>query len=330
MRTTVLPIELFELVIDSLAHEPTLRSASIVCKAWLTRSRFNLFRVVEFYLPTHLDRFIDLLQKAPILPISCKKSPSRKTPSWPSSDRPLHSQLWIPTRYDPNYLVELSKFTSITTLDLHNVTFPTVADFAIVLSALQHVTHLHVADLDCQRQLDPGSATACGGTLPFLTNLRIQAHYPTSIADWLLRAWRFPSIQHLQCDYQLDGSVGQGLGAFWAHSDYIEPHFDLSMCTALRALRVDCRHDRDISPDWTWLIFLISHLPRKTKPSITLSFIHSTHALATLHTFIPELDQALVNLFPRSVHFAFDHRNSPLETDADEEALVAQGSSGNH
>ena len=52
----MLPTELCELVIDEVDDKITLHATSLVCKAWLARSRYNLFRVVELLLEAHLDR----------------------------------------------------------------------------------------------------------------------------------------------------------------------------------------------------------------------------------------------------------------------------------
>ena len=243
MPQTLLPIELCELIIDFVDDEATLQSTSLVCKAWIARSQFNLFRVVELCLPTHLDRFRELLLAAPHLAGLVKEifisensllgllRPSMSVVArFPSLISPhpciqphrltVHKQLWLPTRYNPLYLAELSRLTSITSLDLFDVTFTTVADLSIVLRALRHLRSLSAEDLDDQRQLDPETSASIGSDLPSLTTLRIRSSHPTSVTDWLLRHNRFPAIRYMECNYQLSATLGanQGLGAFWRAS----------------------------------------------------------------------------------------------------------------
>ena len=234
-----LPIEVFEFVIDCLHDEKTLHSTSLVCKAWLPRSRFNLFRNIELNLPRHLDSLMDLLVSSPdIAPIIQELSVSENSilalfrPAMSIAARfplslsshPLvqprrltvHHQLWLPTRYSPDCLLELSQFTSITFLDLFDVSFTTVADLSIVLRALSHLESLSLAHLDCQRQLDPETSAAIGYELPFLRTLHIVADYPTSPVDWFLAYNNFPSLQDVDISYELSVSdPHQALGALW-------------------------------------------------------------------------------------------------------------------
>ena len=239
----ILPIELCELVIDLVEDEATLRATSVVCKAWITRSQFNLFRAVELYLPSHLDRFLGLAQASPHLAslvkeISISESsllallrpPMSVVARLPSLLSPhpfvqpyrlrVHNQLWLPTRYHPMYLFDLSRLTSITSLDLFDVTFTTVADFAIILRALRNLRILNAEHLDCQRPLDTETSAAIGDELPQLTNMRVRTSHPTSAIDWLLRHNRFPSIRNMECNYELSTmhSSAQGLGVFWSSS----------------------------------------------------------------------------------------------------------------
>lgn len=67
MLSLVLPIELFEHAIDTLGNEDTLEVTSLVCRAWLPRSRLNFFRIIKFSVPGHLDRLPWLVSNAPHL-----------------------------------------------------------------------------------------------------------------------------------------------------------------------------------------------------------------------------------------------------------------------
>ena len=108
------------------------------------------------------------------------------------------------------------QFSSITSLDLFDVSFTTAADFAIVLRALVHLESLHADHIDYQRQLDPETSASIACELPFLTSLRVSSDNPTFAADWLLSYNRFPSLRNVEISYELSSNdPGQGLGAFW-------------------------------------------------------------------------------------------------------------------
>ncbi|KAI0718356.1 hypothetical protein C8T65DRAFT_83652 [Cerioporus squamosus] len=369
-----LPTELIETIIDFVDDEPTLQATSLVCKAWVARSRFNLFRIVELWLPTHLDRFISLLASSPHIAPHIKEIYVSENsllavlrPAMAIVARLPHSlmqhpqvkphrlavrnQLWLPTRYHPEYLAGLSQLSSITSLELFDVTFTTVADISIVLRALRYLRSLSATHLDSQRQLPPEELDAIGTELPLLTSLRVVSQYPTSAIDWLLQYNAFPALQDAEISYEISGiDPSQGLGSFLHATgstldslsltiskrasgsslpiQAIEKLFDMSHCTALRTLRVDCRHEREMTPDWAWLAWLLSHFPQHSAlRTLTFAFQHSSHALATLHQFTADLDRvladtpsfALLNL----VVFQFDYRN-PKEVDQDEEALLTK------
>ncbi|KAI0658989.1 hypothetical protein C8Q70DRAFT_916383 [Cubamyces menziesii] len=359
-----LPIELWELVIDFLDDEQTLKTTSLVCKAWLSRSRLNLFRTIELCLPRHLDYFQTLLLDSPHLApyletvdvsensLIALFRPARailaRLPHVISSSTPaqprrlaVHNQLWLPTRYHPDYLDSLSRLTSLTCLDIFDVTFTTVADISSILRALPRLTSLSAKHLDCQRQIDRMTSSTIGCTLPCLTKLRVASYHPTTTIDWLLGCNDFPSIRRMDCLYELSTSNrDQGLGAFWKNTgetlEYIsisiskrsagarfplgaiEHQLDLSHCRSLRLLRLDCRHERGVAPDWTWLTWLLSHLTCNSLSSITFAFQSSSHALACLHAFADELDHAIA-VAPfrdalKSVVFEFDFQD-PADPD---------------
>ena len=104
----------------------------------------------------------------------------------------------------------------------------------------------------------------------------------------------------------------------------------MSNCTSVRTLRFDCRNEREVSPDWTWLVWLLKHLSCASTQShalrsIVLAFQHSSHALASLHSFARELDGAISEASwmetLTEVAFEFDYR-LPSDEDPDELALV--------
>lgn len=392
MYKTRFPMELYEMVIDQV-DEATLHSTALVCKAWTPRSQYNLFCTVELNWPSHYDRFLELLQTSPHLTSLVKeitisensllallRPPMSIIARLPSLLRPypfvqprrltVHNQVWIPTRYDPSYLLDLSHLASITSLDLFDVTFTTVADFSIVLQALQRLRSLNATHVECRHQLDTRASAAIGGDLRCLTSMHIRSSHPTSAIDWLLQCNRFPALRHFECDYELSTNdvMDQGLGAFWSssgqtlktltlaiskravrvpapfpsqvigtpprvqsacdrHSNaHLERHFDLSPCTSLATLWIDCRQEREVAPDWTWLIFALTSLGRTATTSIplhiTLAFQHPSHALATLYMHTAALDCALASTKAAVVRLEFDYRCPPHERDEDEDALI--------
>ncbi|TFK90094.1 hypothetical protein K466DRAFT_403754 [Polyporus arcularius HHB13444] len=368
------PAELTEAIIDFVDDEQTLRATSLVCKAWVARSRYNLFRVVELCLPAHLDRFNGLLASSPHIAPHIKEiavsensllallrpamaivarlpNSLLKHPQVKPHRLAVHNQSWLPTRYHPEYLTGLSQLSTISSLDLFDVTFTTVADFSIILRALRRLRSLSATHLDAQRQLPSEELVAIGAELPLLTSLRVISQYPTSVIDWLLQYNTFPVLQDAEVSYEISGiDPNQGLGPFWHATgstlenlsltiskrasgasfpiQVIEKLFDMSRCTALRALRVDFRQERELAPDWAWLVWLLSHLPKHgALRSLAFAFQHSSHALATLHQFAAEVDRVLADApsfsLLNQVVFEFDYRN-PAEVDQDEDALLAK------
>lgn len=233
------PAELTEAIIDFVDDEQTLRATSLVCKAWVARSRYNLFRVVELCLPAHLDRFNGLLASSPHIAPHIKEiavsensllallrpamaivarlpNSLLKHPQVKPHRLAVHNQSWLPTRYHPEYLTGLSQLSTISSLDLFDVTFTTVADFSIIIRALRCLRSLSATHLDAQRQLPSEELVAIGTELPLLTSLRVISQYPTSVVDWLLQYNTFPVLQDAEVSYEISGiDPNQGLGPFW-------------------------------------------------------------------------------------------------------------------
>ncbi len=242
MVASILPIELYEHAIDSLGDEESLKATSLVCRAWLPRSRLNLFRVIELSLPGHLDRLAGLLSHAPHLAeyveeidisensflgvLRPAQTIAARLPVMLSAHSlvqlrllTVHDQVWLPTRYDPDYLFSLSRLSFITSLDLYDVVFPTLADFSIILRALSQLTSLSVKHLDCHRQMDPETASDIGCVLPSLTFLRASSYHPTTVVDWLFRHVSMPSLQSLECEYEFSHPDNrQALGELWENA----------------------------------------------------------------------------------------------------------------
>ncbi|KAI0634418.1 hypothetical protein C8Q77DRAFT_1056463 [Trametes polyzona] len=370
MPAPAVPIELCEHAIDFLDDECSLRATSLVCKALVSRSRIHLFRVIKFTAPDALSRFRDLLTDAPHIAdyvegthISENSFFGVLRPSMAiAAQLPLvlahhtrvrparlsiHSQLWEPTRYSPDYSHSLSRLSSLTALDLYNVTFTTMEDFALVLRALAHLESLSAKELDYQRRIDPETAANIGCVLPSLSALTITSYLPTSVVDWLIQYNNFPSLRQVECCYELSTRrTDQALGTFWVKTagtlehlsirilkgiggirvplEVIEKQLDLSPCRALRSLSFDCRHEHEVVPDWRWLAWLLSHVVLPALHTLLFAFQSSTQALAAMHGFTAQLDNMLAGtLFSQlgAVVFQFDYRDAAV--DPREEQLLA-------
>ncbi|PBK78901.1 hypothetical protein ARMSODRAFT_968926 [Armillaria solidipes] len=59
MEPPVFPLEIFELIIDSVVGVEALRSCALVCRPWCLRARRNIFRVVSLYENKYKDTFED-------------------------------------------------------------------------------------------------------------------------------------------------------------------------------------------------------------------------------------------------------------------------------
>ncbi|KAK0211650.1 hypothetical protein IW262DRAFT_352434 [Armillaria fumosa] len=55
MEPPVFPLEIFELIIDSIVRVEALHSCALVCRSWCLRARWNIFRVVSLYQGKYKD-----------------------------------------------------------------------------------------------------------------------------------------------------------------------------------------------------------------------------------------------------------------------------------
>lgn len=60
MEPPVFPLEIFELIIDSVVGVEALHSCALVCRSWCHRARRNIFRVASLYESRYKDIFEDL------------------------------------------------------------------------------------------------------------------------------------------------------------------------------------------------------------------------------------------------------------------------------
>ncbi|KAK0196437.1 hypothetical protein F5146DRAFT_3592 [Armillaria mellea] len=59
MEPPIFPLEIFELIIDSVVGVEALHSCALVCRTWCLRARRNIFRVVSLYENKYKDIFED-------------------------------------------------------------------------------------------------------------------------------------------------------------------------------------------------------------------------------------------------------------------------------
>lgn len=63
VRTTRLPLEVAEMVIDMCSDRSTLLACALTCRAWLPRTRYNLLRIVDIHDRRQLACFAQFLTK---------------------------------------------------------------------------------------------------------------------------------------------------------------------------------------------------------------------------------------------------------------------------
>jgi hypothetical protein len=91
MPESRLPIELCELVIDSLDDDHTLRACSLACRAFLPASRRHLFYIVHLTFRDTAERFLRIICSVPSPTSPCRYI--RKL--WLSEGRRGDENLWI-------------------------------------------------------------------------------------------------------------------------------------------------------------------------------------------------------------------------------------------
>ncbi|KAK0482584.1 hypothetical protein IW261DRAFT_1468465 [Armillaria novae-zelandiae] len=124
-----LPPELTDIIIDELSHDcPTLRTCSLISKAFLPRTRVHLFRHITLSLSSDSRRFCDLLSIAPFvapLVISLKIEEGKYDSDW--SDWSLwsaaHDCQWVCG--DPVLPIILSSLPNLASFIVGTIYFKT-------------------------------------------------------------------------------------------------------------------------------------------------------------------------------------------------------------
>lgn len=165
-RPPVLPTLLWEMVIDFVVDtdtmdfwypevRDTLRSCSLTCRAWTPRSQYHLFHTILVNCSTRGKRdvkhLVALLTKhralhtnVRILVVRAGKSnkptlnelPNGLAPLLPQLSTLRFSHLYLKPAPGETFTISLRQFTSVTTLDLHNVVINSLPCLQRTISAM--------------------------------------------------------------------------------------------------------------------------------------------------------------------------------------------------
>ncbi|KAF9813680.1 hypothetical protein IEO21_05451 [Rhodonia placenta] len=199
-----LPIELFELIIDFCRYDrPTLRACALTCRAWLPRSRYNMFHDVVLHSMKQLGYFSGLVAAEPrfgalvkSLHVAPYRGHGEAYATFPfvlgdKLSRLEHLSIDLRRDFYPcvhdNFLASLSCFSTVTSLALRRVQFPSFHDFALLLAAFPKLAHLHCWQVGWVRKSYDPRAFAhmdCRLRLSELTMRGVD--WSEEMVDWLL------------------------------------------------------------------------------------------------------------------------------------------------
>ncbi|KAI0717271.1 hypothetical protein C8T65DRAFT_738117 [Cerioporus squamosus] len=173
-----LPVELCERIIDFVGvsncnegtvNYPTLRSRTLMCCAWLPRTRYNFSYRVVLRTSTHLECFISTRARTAScyrvreLELGLPRWEQKETDGWVSlKEQPslaallcanlthvdtlvLSRMQWV---YPRRSLKIMSQFAPMRTLELYYVRFPSPSNLGQVLLSLPHLRELRCAAVD--------------------------------------------------------------------------------------------------------------------------------------------------------------------------------------
>lgn len=165
----MLPIEVWEIVIESLWYHPqTLISCTLTCRAWHPKSRHCLqsLRQARLHCVKDLNALVDEVVHSPDrarclreLRIVVDTKDTSSTPTWVSkvtltlpSKLPRLTALELSgiqsVAFDPLGVQVVSAFKTITSLTFEGCSFPTFSQFGRILLSLPSLKHLGVGDLE--------------------------------------------------------------------------------------------------------------------------------------------------------------------------------------
>ncbi|KAI0707423.1 hypothetical protein C8Q76DRAFT_749168 [Earliella scabrosa] len=346
-----LPQEIYDEFLGYLQDDrQCLQSCALVCRAWLTRARYHLFRSVALDPSPRSRQFVELARLSPDLPSYVRDLELRGRAStskgWWEGDRPsefpwptlgtanasvrngqwrrdsdvLETLSWLQDTFAPSkhadqtrislpkvqeLRLEVFTFNSDTTVFLGQV-FPSVGtlslngcratSFADLVQLLRSFPRLHTLRLASVEWLPhrPDYDVFDGRKhAPLkLTHLEVSRDmYVEPVVDWLLTASAHKTITSLTCSVSTQKSAAALRAFLHASGDRLErlsitlseardptsileaTQFDLSPCTCLRTLHIQCTPPRSIPTHYslTWVLILPSKLRSSLLSEIRLS-----------------------------------------------------------
>ena len=170
-----LPLEVEENIIDHLHdHTSTLLDCSMVCKSWIPRARFHLFRSISIRYKDELDEICNFLDANPSLrslvrtvtlsgidfcqPELFEVAPIVLLPKLPHvhqwefvPSRQRHSRGHMPVLFRSMALHCFSAYLSLRKLRLATITFLRCAELGRLLLACTSLDELECVDMGLQR-----------------------------------------------------------------------------------------------------------------------------------------------------------------------------------
>ncbi|KZT00403.1 uncharacterized protein LAESUDRAFT_764680 [Laetiporus sulphureus 93-53] len=209
------PLEIFELIIDFVwPDRQALFACSLTCKAWLHRSRHNLFYSIQLRRQEHLTQLSSMVEAEPrlgrivrelfVVPYHMQSQLFGSFPFTLGGQLPNVNRLRIDIRRDyypyvhPDFFCAFSRFSSITTLEIHRIQFPTFGDYVMLVCALPRLTSLSCWMVDwLKKTYDPALLKEHDGRLPLNHLSMRQMNWSAELADFLLAIASIADLQSL-------------------------------------------------------------------------------------------------------------------------------------
>lgn len=208
-----LPLDVYELIIDFVwPDRDALLACALTCRAWYARSRANLFYRVELYNLAQLSQYSaqlaadarvgHALRELYVTPYHAQSQLLGEFPFALAGKLPAVSRLRIDIRRDfypyiaPGFHTALARFSSVTTLELWRVQFPTLGDFSALVCALPGLRSLACWMVDWVKKTYDAGALRDRKQCLKLHSLELRdMDWSDAFADWLFMA---VTVQHLR------------------------------------------------------------------------------------------------------------------------------------
>ena len=201
-----LPLDVYELIIDFVwPDRDALLACALTCRAWYARSRSNLFYRVELYNLAQLSQYSTrlaadarvghALRELYVTPYHAQSQLLGEFPFVLAGQLPAVSRLRIDIRRDfypyiaPDFHSALARFSSVTTLELWRVQFPTLGDFSALVCALPGLRSLALWMVDwVKKTYDEGALRERKQCLRLHSLELRDMEWSEAFADWLFMA----------------------------------------------------------------------------------------------------------------------------------------------